>query len=47
MARHPYPDLDCLEEQVQAAEAIGDEYLAALLKLSRLRLVDRLLEAAS
>lgn len=46
MARHAFPDLDCIEEQVQAAEAMGDEYLAVLLKMSRGRLIDRLLETA-
>ena len=45
MVRHRSPSVDCLEEQTQAAEAMGDEYLAAILRKATARLADRLMTA--
>lgn len=44
MARRPRPDVDCLEEQAQAAEAMGDEYLTALLRTATSRLASQLMD---
>ena len=43
MARHPVPNLDCLEDLAQAAEAMGDEYLAAILRKVTALTADRLI----
>lgn len=38
MARHALPDVDCLADQIDAAQQLGDEYLAALLQRAAERL---------